>query len=157
MIIDRITTDSIGKPSGVAPLDTEGFIPLELIPPTLKEVDFFNTFQELPIVGMPNRLYLLNSTQEMFVWDGSLYKPIVLEPIQSVPKLSTPRNIGIRGDALWDVDFDGSSDVNNNLTLTPSGVTPGTYTKVEVDQKGRVIRGTYLETSDLPIIDGGNF
>jgi phage-related tail fiber protein len=34
--------------------------------------------------------------------------------------------------------------------LANSGVTPGTYTKVTVDAKGRVTSGTTLLTSDLP-------
>ena len=37
-----------------------------------------------------------------------------------------------------------------NPSLTPSGVTPGTYLKVMVDAKGRVTDGTNLSVSDIP-------
>ena len=37
-----------------------------------------------------------------------------------------------------------------NPSLTPSGVTPGTYLKVTVDAKGRVTDGTNLSVSDIP-------
>ncbi len=41
-----------------------------------------------------------------------------------------------------------------NPSLTPTGVTPGTYPKVRVDVKGRVVEGLSLLKSDIPDLNG---
>lgn len=41
----------------------------------------------------------------------------------------------------------------NTLTLNNTAVTPGTYTKVTVDAKGRVTAGTSLSLTDIPALD----
>lgn len=64
-------------------------------------------------------------------------------------KLATARSISITGDATWTTSFDGSASVTGALTLSASGVTAGTYTKVTVDAKGRVTVGTSLSSSDV--------
>ena len=90
----------------------------------------------------------------MYIWDGIGFKST---DVTSVPKLTTPRNITITGDAAWEVAFDGSQNVSGNLLLSNTSVIPGTYTKVTVDAKGRVSEGTTLITTDLPLVDGGSF
>ncbi len=67
-------------------------------------------------------------------------------------KLLTIRNIAATGDADWNVNFDGSSNVSGVLTLANVG-SAGTYTKVTVDSKGRVTSGTTLSASDIPNLD----
>lgn len=49
-------------------------------------------------------------------------------------------------------DFTSTSG-SNVFTLSESGVTAGTYTKVVVDTKGRVTFGSNLENSDIPNFD----
>src|SRR5262249_19047368 len=46
----------------------------------------------------------------------------------------------------------GDASVSNTgaVTLASSGVAAGTYTKVTVDQKGRVTAGTTLQATDIP-------
>lgn len=60
-------------------------------------------------------------------------------------QLTTPRTIGMTGDATYSVSFDGSANVTAALTLANSGVVAGTYnalaTQVRpfvVDAKGRI-------------------
>lgn len=67
-------------------------------------------------------------------------------------KLSTPREFSATGDATAPaVQFDGTQNVQLQITLaTISALTPGTYTKVTVDSKGRVTAGQTLVVSDLP-------
>lgn len=62
--------------------------------------------------------------------------------VLSATKLTTSRSIGITGDATYNVNFDGSTNVTSTLTLANSGVTAGTYKSVTVDAKGRVTGGT---------------
>lgn len=63
--------------------------------------------------------------------------------------LQTTRNIALTGDASWNVNFNGSGNVTGALTLSNSGVTAGTYTKLTVDSKGRATAGTALSSSDV--------
>lgn len=50
------------------------------------------------------------------------------------------------------VAFDGSANVSLALMLAASGVIAGTYTKVTVDEKGRILDGGNLQASDIPLI-----
>jgi len=67
-------------------------------------------------------------------------------------KLNLPRNISLINDVTGNVNFDGSSNVSIISTLSNTGVTAGTYTKVNVDAKGRIITGNTLSASDIPMI-----
>ncbi len=56
--------------------------------------------------------------------------------------LQTSRNFSVTGDVTApEVSFDGTGNVALNTTLTDTGVTAGTYTKLTVDAKGRVTAG----------------
>jgi hypothetical protein len=66
-------------------------------------------------------------------------------------KLTTPRTLSITGDSTGtSTSFDGSGDFNITLVLSGSGVVAGTYAKVTVDSKGRVIVGDNLMAADIP-------
>lgn len=153
LIQDCIPLSFIGLPEGVPSLDLTGRIPLDQLPLGLKVITFVDTYINLPTVGLPDHIYITSDTRNTYIWTGNEYEKLN----NNSEQLTTPRKIQIKGDGSWEVLFSGSEDVSNDFTLSPSGVIPGTYTKLEVDEKGRVIKGTYLETNDLPIIDGGNF
>lgn len=57
-------------------------------------------------------------------------------------KLQTPRAISLNGDVIGNANFDGSANTCINARLQNSGVTAGSYTKVSVDEKGRVVAGS---------------
>ncbi len=57
--------------------------------------------------------------------------------------LTANQTITVTGDAT------GSGSTNITLTLAASGVSPGTYSKVVVDGKGRVISGTQINSTDI--------
>lgn len=64
----------------------------------------------------------------------------------SAGKLSTARKIALSGDATGSATFDGSADKTISLSLANTGVTAGTYSVIEVDAKGRALKGgTILE------------
>lgn len=69
--------------------------------------------------------------------------------VESVGKLSTARNISLTGDATGSAAFDGSANSSITVTLANSGVVAGTFTKVTVDNKGRVTRGAALTADDI--------
>lgn len=68
-------------------------------------------------------------------------------------KLATPRTLAMTGDASWAVPFDGTGNVSAVLTLANTGVVAGTYPKVTVDAKGRVLAGAALTAGDIPALD----
>ena len=70
-------------------------------------------------------------------------------------KLAAAVNIGINGADVVAaaVAFDGSQAINIPVVLSDTGVAAGTYTKVQVDAKGRVISASNLLPSDLPEVN----
>ncbi|UTH76114.1 hypothetical protein [Chromobacterium sp. IIBBL 290-4] len=68
-------------------------------------------------------------------------------------KLSAARNIAMSGDGSWKVAFDGSGDAAAQMTLSNSGVTPGSYGQVTVDAKGRVTAARAIAADDVPALD----
>lgn len=69
--------------------------------------------------------------------------------------LQNSRDFSISGDVVATAQtFNGAGNVTLNTSLTETGVTAGTYTKVEVDAKGRVISATApTSIADLLIND----
>ena len=67
-------------------------------------------------------------------------------------KLKVARNIAISGDVTGSASFDGSEDIEIAVALAKTGVTAGTYTKVTIDDEGRVITGAAVTKEDLPTI-----
>lgn len=53
-------------------------------------------------------------------------------------KLKTSQTISMTGDGTWSANFDGSAAATGALSLSTTGVTPGTYKSLTVDAKGRV-------------------
>lgn len=64
-------------------------------------------------------------------------------------KLATARDISVSGDATGSNSFDGSANTDIALTLSNSGVTAGTFTKITVDAKGRATVGAQASLDDL--------
>jgi hypothetical protein len=64
--------------------------------------------------------------------------------------LQNARTIGISGDGTGTAtSFNGSANITIPFTLSNSGVTAGTYTKITVDAKGRATSATNATTSDI--------
>ena len=63
-----------------------------------------------------------------------------------------PRTIYINGDMYGFVEFDGSKNVVINSNLITTGVTAGTYNTVQVDDKGRVTNGAWIDLCPLKMI-----
>lgn len=67
----------------------------------------------------------------------------------SADKLSASRTIAISGDATGSATFDGSAGTSITVALAASGVKAGTYSKVTVDDKGRVTAGSNPTATDI--------
>lgn len=59
-------------------------------------------------------------------------------------QLTTSRTFSITGDGTGSAGFNGTANCAIALTLAATGVTAGTYSAVQVDTKGRVLKGQQM-------------
>lgn len=71
----------------------------------------------------------------------------------SAYKLTNPFTLSFTGDATGSKPVAGNANVAVALTLANTAVSPGTYPKVTVDAKGRVIAAELLIGADIPSLD----
>ena len=69
-------------------------------------------------------------------------------------KLATARTIELIGDATGSVQFDGSGNVQLEMTLADTGVTAGEYTVFTVGSDGRITAARALTAADIPSLPG---
>ena len=152
---DLILQSEKGSANGVATLNASGQIPSSQLPSYVDDVLEFASSAQFPASGETEKIYVAQDNNKIYRWSGSTY--IEISPTaglaDSATKLATPRTISATGDATWSVSFDGSANASGALTLSNTGVASGTYTKVTVNQKGRVTSGTTLSSSDIPSLD----
>lgn len=72
---------------------------------------------------------------------------------ETAQRLKTSRTISLIGDATGSTSFDGSANKSITVVLANSGAAAGTYTKLTIDAKGRVISATNLSAADIPNLD----
>lgn len=63
-------------------------------------------------------------------------------PVGKANQLATARTIALDGDASGSANFDGTANTTINVTLKNTGVAAGIYSAVQVDAKGRVLKGS---------------
>ena len=71
----------------------------------------------------------------------------------SADKLTNPFQLSATGDVLGAVNIQGNSNVAWGLSLSDTGVAAGSYPKVTVNAKGRVVGGSLLLAGDIPDLD----
>lgn len=154
-ITDAVPISQKGAPNGVATLDSNGLIPSNQLPSYVDDIVEYDSQTNFPSTGSPSKIYVALDTGKQYRWSGSQYIDISsASTADTAYKLATARQFSITGDATASaVNFDGTQNVTLNVTLASSGVTAGTYPKVTVDSKGRVIAGGSLSASDIPNLD----
>lgn len=75
------------------------------------------------------------------------------EAAVSAAKLTNPFTLSLSNDATATANVDGAQAVNLSVILKTVMAAPGTYTKVTVDAKGRVVAAEALIASDIPNLD----
>lgn len=75
------------------------------------------------------------------------------EAAVSANKLTNPFTLSLSNDATATASVDGSQAINLSVILKTVMATPGTYAKVTVDAKGRVVAAEALIASDIPNLD----
>lgn len=75
------------------------------------------------------------------------------EAAVSANKLTNPFTLSLSNDATATASVDGSQAINLSVILKTVMAAPGTYAKVTVDAKGRVVAAEALIASDIPNLD----
>lgn len=82
--------------------------------------------------------------------NGNFAANIMVGTATAAYALKDPVMVAINGDVVGAASFDGSNSITITTTLSPiSNLTPGTYSTVRVDNKGRVVSGS--ATGDTPV------
>lgn len=140
----RIPSSEKGVQGGVQTLNGSGLIPSEQLPSYVDDVIEVQDYQNLPITGEDSKIYVTLDDGKIYRWAGvSGYFRIndQVTSSEEALKLQNAYKIQQTGDQTWEVNFDGSQNVSAQITLQNSGVVQSTYTKLTVDQKGRVTSG----------------
>lgn len=147
----HIAVSEKGANSGVATLDAAGKVPTSQLPSYVDDVIEAATFTAFPNPGETGKIYVAIDTERTYRWSGSLYIEISANSdTGSSGNLSQARNIAATGDINWNVNFDGSANVSAVASLSATGVVAGSYSKVTVNESGRITSGTVLTASDIP-------
>jgi hypothetical protein len=80
---------------------------------------------------------------------GSIYGSYFSGAAATANKLVSARAIVLSGDVSASMSFDGSASLVVPVTLKNSGVTVGSWSKVTVDLKGRVVDATHAKVADI--------
>lgn len=151
----KISSTEKGVANGVATLGSDGKVPATQLPSYVDDVIEVSSFNNLPATGESGKIYVTTDTNDIYRWSGSGYIEIAVSAgtADTALRLATARTLSLTGDGSGSVAFDGSSDAAIPLTLSNTGVSAGTYPKVTVDGKGRVIAGSSLAATDIPALD----
>lgn len=178
-ITDAVTTSQKGAANGVATLGADGKIVASQIPAIAiantytaatesamlaltadigdiaVRTDLNDSFilKQTPANVLSNWQQLLTPTASVSSVNG-MTGAVTLSSVSgnagTATKLQTARSIGLTGALTGSTNFDGSTNITINATLSDSGAVPGTYSKVTVNGKGIVTSATALTANDIP-------
>lgn len=122
-------------------LQTNGSGSLSWVTPSSTAQPSFPTQAANSVLASPSGVVGIPTFRKLVTADIPLLNQNTTGNAGTATRLETARTITITGDLNWSVLFDGSSDVTGTVSLPASGVVPGIYTQVIVDNKGRVTAG----------------
>lgn len=107
--------------------------------------------QDATDANTPNKLVLrdgLGNFSGNAIFAAQFIGPVVGNAT-SADKFSSPMNLALSGDALGNIDLDGSAPAILPVTLANTAVSPGAYGHITVDSKGRVTFLRNLNSGDI--------
>lgn len=126
------------------------FVDVENKPTTLEGYGILDAVHRSELVTIANasnagKILVLNKNGELDV--------NITGRANSTARLDTARKITLEGDVIGECEFDGGSNVIINAELMSRGIRPGEYTKVQVDDKGRIIGVGKATSGDIGNMD----
>ena len=136
-ITDALSNSSVG--TVVASL-VLGKVPASQLPSYVDDVLEFATLAAFPALGESGKIYVALDTNLTYRWSGSTYISMGGTTTDAASLVSGTLNAA-RLPALTGSDVSSAAG-SGVLVLSSTAVTPGTYTSLTVDAKGRAIAGT---------------
>lgn len=170
-ITDAVNVSLVGAANGLATLGSDGKLPVAQLP-AIAITDTFVVADQAAMLALVaqrgdvavrsdlNKSFILKSESPTTLADwielktptdavltvngqtGVVSVTTITGNAGTATALQTVRTISATGDATWTVNFNGTANATAAITLSSTGVSAGSYTKVTVDAKGRVTAGT---------------
>lgn len=119
-------TSEKGQANGYASLDSNAKVPASQLPSYVDDVAEYANVSSFPSTGETGKLYVDQSTGDIYRWSGSSYVQIndSVSTSDSATRLATARDFSLSGDVTASaVSFDGTGDVTLSTTVTEASVT----------------------------------
>lgn len=119
-------TSEKGQANGYASLDSNAKVPASQLPSYVDDVAEYANVSSFPTTGETGKLYVDQSTGDIYRWSGSSYVQIndSVSTSDSATRLATARDFSLSGDVTASaVSFDGTSNVVLSTTVPEASVT----------------------------------
>jgi hypothetical protein len=119
-------TSEKGQANGYASLDSNAKVPASQLPSYVDDVAEYANVSSFPTTGETGKLYVDQSTGDIYRWSGSSYVQIndSVSTSDSATRLATARDFSLSGDVTASaVSFDGTANVVLSTTVPEASVT----------------------------------
>lgn len=154
---EKIGTNQLGVPSGVAELDEAGFVLQSQLPSYVDDVLEYANFAAFPVTGEAHKIYIAIDTHLIYRWGGTEY--VEINPSLALGETSATAYRGDKGKIAYDHIF--LTDNPHSVTAAQVGAaTIQTYTgTITTTWTGstapftQIVTVTGITSSDQPILD----
>ena len=124
--LDKITSDlgdvndKLGKPDGIATLDSEGKVPVDQLPSMVDDVIEADSIDHLPATGETGKIYITKDTNLIYRWNGVKY--VEVSESLHLGEIEGTAYEGSKGKATTDKLESHVADLNNPHQVTKDQV-----------------------------------
>ena len=124
--LDKITSDlgdvndKLGKPDGIATLDSEGKVPVDQLPSMVDDVIDVDSIEHLPTTGESGKIYITKDTNLIYRWNGVKY--VEVSESLHLGEIEGTAYEGSKGKEVADKVNTHVSDFNNPHKVTKEQV-----------------------------------
>ena len=124
--LDKITSDlgdvndKLGKPDGIATLDSEGKVPVDQLPSMVDDVIEADSIDHLPATGETGKIYITKDTNLIYRWNGVKY--VEVSESLHLGEIEGTAYEGSKGKEVADKVNTHVSDFNNPHKVTKEQV-----------------------------------
>ena len=124
--LDKITSDlgdvndKLGKPDGIATLDSEGKVPVDQLPSMVDDVIEVDSIDHLPTTGESGKIYITKDTNLIYRWNGVKY--VEVSESLHLGEIEGTAYEGSKGKATTDKLESHVADLNNPHQVTKDQV-----------------------------------
>jgi len=112
--------DKLGKPDGIATLDSEGKVPVDQLPSMVDDVIEADSIDHLPATGETGKIYITKNTNLIYRWNGVKY--VEVSESLHLGEIEGTAYEGSKGKATTDKLESHVADLNNPHQVTKDQV-----------------------------------